>query len=43
MLDINYIPDVRTWDYMRDAIPISQGARSNEHAPTQELVNDFVI
>lgn len=43
MLDINYIPDVRTWDYMRDAIPISQGARSNEHAPTQELVNDFVM
>ena len=42
MLDINYIPDVRTWDYMRDAIPISQGARSNEHAPTK-LVNDFVI
>jgi len=43
MLDINFIPEIRTWDYMQDAIPMSQQGRSNEHAPTQELVDDFVM
>ncbi len=43
MLDIGYIPESRTWDNMRDNIPISAGARSSEYAPTQELVNDYVM
>ncbi|MDR1557320.1 MAG: RagB/SusD family nutrient uptake outer membrane protein [Tannerellaceae bacterium] len=43
LLDIEYIPENRTWDNMRDNIPITAGARSSEYAPTQELVNDFVM
>lgn len=43
MLDISYVPEYKTWDNMRDNIPISAGARSSEYAPTQELVNDFVM
>lgn len=43
LLDVGYIPENRTWDNMRDNIPISAGARSSEYAPTQELVNDYVM
>lgn len=43
ILDIGYIPETRTWDNNRDNIPMTAGARSSEFAPTQELVNDFVM
>ncbi len=43
MLDIQYMPEIRTWDHNLDNIPMSAGARSSEFAPTQELVNDFVM
>jgi hypothetical protein len=43
LLDVGYVPESRTWDNMRDNIPISAGARSSEYAPTQELVNDYVM
>jgi len=43
MLDIGYMAEIRTWDNSRDNIPITAGARSSEFAPTQELVDDFLM
>jgi hypothetical protein len=43
MLDLTYIPEIRTWDNMRDNIPSTAGSRSSEFAPTQELVDDYVM
>jgi len=43
LLDIAYVDGVRTWDAMRDNIPISQLGRSSEFAPTQDLVEDYIM
>jgi hypothetical protein len=41
--DIAYVPSLRTWGNFYDLAPLSVGARLNQMAPTQELVNDYVM
>ena len=43
ILDLQYVPNLRTWGHHIDFVPISVGARSNNLAPTQELVNSYVM
>ena len=43
ILDQEYVPLVRTYAWLFDMIPISAGARDNALAPTQELVNDYLM
>lgn len=43
ILDIAYVPSVRTWGNYFDYAPLSVGARVNQMAPTQELVNDYLM
>jgi len=43
ILDMGYKLTYRTWSEMYDAIPISVGGRINAAAPTQELVNDYIM
>ncbi|HEY8399354.1 MAG TPA: RagB/SusD family nutrient uptake outer membrane protein [Flavihumibacter sp.] len=41
ILDLQYVPALRTWNNHIDYVPISAGARSNNLAPTQELVDSY--
>jgi hypothetical protein len=43
ILDMGYALNLRTWSEYYDAIPLSQGGRISAFAPTQELVNDYVM
>ena len=43
ILDISYVPSLRTWGNYYDYAPLSIGARVNALAPTQELVNDYIM
>jgi SusD family. len=43
ILDMGYTLTLRTWTEMYDAIPITVGGRINAFAPTQELVNDYIM
>jgi starch-binding outer membrane protein, SusD/RagB family len=43
ILDLQYVPNLRTWGEYIDFAPISAGARSNNLAPTQELVDSYVM
>lgn len=43
ILDMGYTLNLRTWSEMYDAIPLSVGGRINAAAPTQELVDDYVM
>lgn len=43
MLDLQYVPMTRTWNSYIDFAPISVGARGNNLAPTQELVNSYTM
>ncbi len=43
LLDEEFVPLKRTYAWMFDFIPISAGARDNALAPTQELVNDYLM
>ncbi|MDR0506146.1 MAG: RagB/SusD family nutrient uptake outer membrane protein [Dysgonamonadaceae bacterium] len=43
ILDLGYAPNLRTWSDYYDAIPISVGGRIHGFAPTQELVDDYVM
>jgi len=43
ILDEEFVPLVRTYSDLFDFIPISAGARDNALAPTQELVNDYLM
>src|SRR5690554_1187039 len=43
ILDLGYALTFRTWMEMYDAIPITVGGRINAFAPTQELVNDYIM
>lgn len=43
ILDMGYTLNLRTWSEMYDAIPLSVGGRINAFAPTQELVDDYVM
>lgn len=43
ILDLQYVPTLRTWNNHIDYVPISVGARSNNLAPTQELVDSYTM
>lgn len=43
ILDLQYVPVVKTWGNFFDLGPLSVGSRLNAMAPTQELVNDYVM
>ncbi|MDD7455098.1 MAG: RagB/SusD family nutrient uptake outer membrane protein [Bacteroidales bacterium] len=43
ILDIGYTDELRTWMTMYDGIPLSVGGRINSFAPTQELVDDYIM
>lgn len=43
ILDLGYAITFRTWGEYYDAIPLSVGGRINGFAPTQELVNDYIM
>jgi hypothetical protein len=43
ILDIGYTLVLRTWNMFYDAIPLSVGGRIHAFAPTQELVDDYVM
>lgn len=43
ILDMGYTLNLRTWSEMYDAIPLSVGGRINAFAPTQELVDDYIM
>jgi len=43
ILDMQYVPNLRTWGEYIDFAPISAGARGNNLAPTQELVNSYIM
>lgn len=42
ILDCGYVPSLRTWSEMYDRAPISAGARLNQSAPTQSLVDNYL-
>ncbi len=43
ILDIGYALTLRTWSEFYDAIPLTVGGRIHAFAPTQELVDDYVM
>lgn len=43
IMDLGYVLTLRTWGEYYDAIPLSVGGRVSGFAPTQELVNDYVM
>ena len=43
ILDIGYTLNFRTWSVFYDAIPLTVGGRIHAFAPTQELVDDYVM
>ena len=43
LLDLQYVPNLRTWGEYFDLAPLSAGARTNGFAPTQELVNSYIM
>lgn len=43
ILDYQYVPDLKYHENFFDLAPLSVGARVNAMAPTQELVNDYVM
>jgi hypothetical protein len=43
ILDEEFVPNERTYDWLFDFIPISAGARDNALCPTQELINDYLM
>ncbi|MDB5012231.1 MAG: RagB/SusD family protein [Daejeonella sp.] len=43
ILDVQYVPLLRTWSTYFDLAPLSVGARLNAMAPTQELVNSYLM
>src|SRR5215217_3628878 len=43
LLSIQYVPTVRTWNEFWDFAPRSVGGRVSSMAPTQELVNDYIM
>ncbi len=43
ILDLGYVPSLRTWGNYYDLAPLSVGARVNQMAPTQELVDSYVM
>ena len=43
ILDLEYVPSLRTWGNFYDLAPLSVGSRLNAMAPTQELVDNYVM
>jgi starch-binding outer membrane protein, SusD/RagB family len=43
ILDLEYVPLLRTWSNFYDYAPLSVGARLNSYAPTQELVDSYLM
>ena len=43
ILDIDYVPSVRTWNEFFDFAPRSVGGRVSSMAPTQELVDSYIM
>jgi hypothetical protein len=43
ILDIGYALNLKTWSEYYDAIPLTQGGRISAFAPTQELVDDYIM
>jgi len=43
MLSLQYVPQFRMWPEMFDMAPITAGARLNALAPTQELVDSYIM
>lgn len=43
IMDCAYVPVSRFWDDMLDMCPISQGGRINSTAPTQSLVDTYLL
>lgn len=43
ILSLQYIPGFRTWSEFFDLAPLSAGARLNAMAPTQELVDSYLM
>lgn len=43
ILDLGYVPTLRTWENYFDLAPLSVGARVNQMAPTQELVDNYIM
>ncbi len=43
IFDLGYVPEVRAYNTFFDFAPISVGARLNNYAPTQELVDSYLM
>ncbi|WP_423148000.1 RagB/SusD family nutrient uptake outer membrane protein [Rubrolithibacter danxiaensis] len=43
ILDLQYVPEVRAYNNFFDFAPLSVGARLNALAPTQELVDSYIM
>jgi hypothetical protein len=43
IFDIQFVPETKTHAEFFDLAPLSVGARTNAMAPTQELVNDYIM
>lgn len=43
ILDLGYVPSLKTWGNYYDLAPLSVGARVNAMAPTQELVDNYIM
>jgi len=43
ILALQYVPTIRTWNNFWDFAPRSVGGRVSAMAPTQELVNDYIM
>ena len=43
ILSLQYVPEQRTWGEFFDIAPLSAGARLNALAPTQELVDSYLM
>lgn len=43
ILSLQFTPVLRTWTELFDMVPLSAGARTNGLAPTQELVDSYIM
>lgn len=43
ILSLQYVPDLRTWGNLVDYVPMSANARLNNAAPTQGLVDSYLM
>ena len=43
ILDYAYVPSIRTWGELWDMVPLSKGGRLINTAPTQSLVDNYIM